>query len=152
MEAKQDKTPEELEIEKYAKQAEDARERLAKVETKRLLRDKRREAEEAVREAEEAEVLEQLETEHGELGREIMAVRTPDGLIVVKRSPGVVWHRYENSKMKPSDREQLCLASVVYPDIAQYKKMVQGRPAVILLLTEKLQELYGFKRNEDAGK
>ena len=143
---------EDTELAKLKAREDAAAERLLAIDAKRLLKERELAVEAREREATEAETLDRLEEEHGDRGKMIDFVRTDRGVVVVKRAPGVVYHRFENSKMKAADREQLVLSCLVFPDVQTYRAIISDQPAIVLTLADKLVELYGFKRKEDAGK
>lgn len=151
-EVTEEKSREATELEKLKAREAAAQARINAIETKQLLRERARAVEEREREAEEVEVLDRLQEEHGEVGKLIDFVRSAKGVVVVKRALGVIWNRYENSKMKAPDREKLVEACLVYPDRQTYNAIVADQPALVLTLADKLVRLYGFKREEESGK
>lgn len=145
-------TTEQKELRDIERQINDARERSAAVDAKRALKRKRVELDEAMQKAKEDETLASIEDEHGVVGKEIAALSTPLGLVVVKRAPGVAWHRFTNSKMNTKDHEDLVRACRVYPERDEFNRILEEYPAILIPLGNKIGVLYGLKREEDSGK
>lgn len=125
------------------------RARSGKLDMDAVIRRKKQELDRATKEADEKELLTQLEEEHGELGKKIAYYRTAGGLVVVKRSGSVAWRRYMYSKQKMDDVELLVRACLVHPTEAQFDKIVEEEPAMLIGLSNKLGELYGIRKQEE---
>jgi hypothetical protein len=150
-EKKTDETAEELRV--LEEQLNAARDRTAAADRKRLVTKKRLEVEDAILEAESAEVVAKLEDEHGPLGKAIAVLRTPGGLIAVKKGIGIVWHRFLSSKRTPKDHEDLVRACRIHPVlVADFNRLVEEFPAAVVPLAGKLAKLYGHQEEDEQGK
>lgn len=127
-------------------------ERRDKVDAERALKERVAAAE---REATELEALEQLEQEHGELGHKLLRVDTPEGMIVLKKAAFVVVKRYmDKGKATTEAYDKLVRPSVVYPDRAEFQRLVEEYPATLNLCADAVCWLAGWGRKEGevAGK
>lgn len=131
---------------------QEALERLMVLEERRAERVRKRDAKDAIREAAELEVLEELEDEHGELGKKIARIQTPGGMLVVKRGLPLLFTRFRKSKVTDTDCEQFVIPCLVYPERECAKKLLQEFPGALVSAANKLSELYGVSKEEEAGK
>jgi hypothetical protein len=147
-----DLTPAQKELADLERQIREQRARSSALDDAAMIRRKRAQLETAKREADEKELLTDLEEEHGELGKKIAYTRTDRGIVVVKRSPGVLFHRWSNSKRKDADNEELVRRCLIHPTEDEFDAAIDDQPAIVTSLTNKLVELYGFRAEEEAGK
>lgn len=147
-----DETPAQKEIRDLEKQIREQRARSAALDDAATLRRRRSELASSKKAADEKQLLTALEEEHGELGKKIAYATTEKGIVVVKRAPGVVWNRWKNSKMKDADDEEFVRRCRIYPNEDEFDAIIDEQPGVVQSLIQLLTKLYGFKREEEAGK
>lgn len=147
-----DETATQKEIRDLERQTREQRARAAALDEAATVRRRRSELARAKQDADVKQILTNLEEEHGELGKKIAYAKTEKGLIVVKRAPGVVWHRWKNSKMRDADDEEFVRRCLIHPSEDEFDAIIDEECGVIQTLILLLTKLYGFKREEEAGK
>lgn len=93
----------------------------------RVARDKALEDERAVA---DLEAVERAEAEHGEIGVALGEIKTPLGVVIIKKPKLHEWRRYQDSKMNVSDQETLVSTCIVHPDLKSFRQMVSDYPAL----------------------
>jgi hypothetical protein len=126
------------------------------------LRTKKQEIDEERAKAREARELESLELEirfTGELGPKgaqfeiVDSGELGEGLIVVKLGPEVLLKRFLASKTTtPEDVAQFVRPCVVHPEPETFDAIASRRPALAARACHALMNLYGLKKEDDAGK
>ena len=126
------------------------------------LRAKKQELDEARAKAREAREIEGLELElrfSEELGARgahfelIDSGELGEGHIVVKLGPEVLLKRFLATKTTtPEDVAQFVRPCVVHPEPETFDAIVSRRPALAVRASMALLNLYGMKKEEDAGK
>lgn len=110
----------------------------------------------AKRQREEAEILSDLETKHGALGRRIARLDTQGGMVVLKRPVDMAYRRFterqNNGKFSLEECDKLVRLCLLHPDPARFTTIVEEEPAVLVRATNKLLDLAGTRKDEDAGK
>jgi hypothetical protein len=134
-----------------------ARAKRDELEAKRAERDATRaklaEVEKAEREAKEAEVLDRLECEHGPVNEKIRPVYTPGGLIVVKRAQSILVRRYmDHGKADSESWDKLVRPCVLYPEKAEFNRIVEDYPASLQKCADAVCWLAGWGRKDLEGK
>lgn len=102
--------------------------RAAKLEERRA----RDEAEAEARAVADLETIEQAEAEHGEIGKMLADIRTPLGVVIIKKPRHAAWRRWQDSKQKNEDADQLVSACVVHPDLVTFRQWVADYPAIMV--------------------
>lgn len=101
----------------------------------------------------DAELIEKAEAEHGELKKMIDAVRTPIGVVIVKRPNHVVFRRFiDEGKVTTTALEKLVRHALVHPTLPQFESMLEELPAVLLDCANAVSRLAGIRSEETAGK
>ena len=126
------------------------------------LRAKKQELDEArakAREVRESEALEleiRFSEELGPKGSQFEIVDSGDlgeGFIVVKLGPEVLLKRFLASKTTtPEDVAQFVRPCVVHPEKETFDEIASRRPALAARACHALMNLYGLKKEDDAGK
>ena len=132
----------------------------AKLREKELAREKRQEEARALREAEELELklaneeaIEAAEVQYGEIGREIAAVETPEGVIIVRRPHPAHYRAFQDAKDASTTTVlKMVRPSVVHPDREVFDKLIGKFPGALPVLATQCSRLAGFKFEEVAGK
>src|SRR5678815_4554644 len=128
----------------------EAEERLAAAEAKRAARRPAEalvEIERLEREAAELEAIEEAEAEHGELDKDIKVVRSPRGIVIVRRPPYVVVKRFHDvGKTSVEAKDKLGRPCVVHPTADAYAKMAADDVALVCAVADAAAWLAGFGR------
>lgn len=129
-----------------------ARERLEQAEARRAARTKPAklaEIEQLERAAAEAEAIDAAEAEHGEIDKAIKIVRSPNGIVIVKRPPYVAMKAFhDKGKFTVEAKDKLGRPCVVYPDRDAYAKMAADDLALVVAVADAAAWLAGFGRTE----
>jgi inosine/xanthosine triphosphate pyrophosphatase family protein len=99
------------------------------------------------------QALEAAEKEHGPVGKNILAVHTSLGVVIVKRAPAPLFKRFQDQgTMKTQDLEKLVRPCVVFPDAASLDKILDMLPATLLRCANAVSVLAGVSTEEVSGK
>jgi hypothetical protein len=137
---------------------EAAEAKLAELESRRAERTAKREAERAAEDAEralrEAEAIEQAECEYGQLDEEIKVVRTPRGIVIVKRPATVALQQFHDaSKTNLQAKDKFGSPYVVFPARDEYNRIrAEYGAAVISAVADAAAWLGGWGRTKLEGK
>lgn len=87
--------------------------------------------------------------EHGILGRDIVAVPTDFGTVIVKRPGALRWRRFQDSdNYKTEALEAFFLPCVVHPTQTELKAMLDKQPAILVRIGNAVTKLAGIRRDE----
>lgn len=128
------------------------KERLQKARAASAERDKERERREKKRELELLELEEKFETEIGPRGREWDMVNTSECPVAFRLGDSVLHKQFVNSKLKESDVHDFVYPSVIHPDRDKFLEVASRRPGLLVVVANKLADLYAAKSEDDAGK
>lgn len=137
---------------------------LAELRTKRLALEQAREARDNERAtakaiaAEERAIADELaiveaEREHGEMNVKIRLVRTPAGLVIVKRPNHLLFRKWaDNGKNDSDDLEKLMRPCVIYPAVDVLDRWLSEQPAIVVDIANACTWLAGARARENAAK
>lgn len=101
----------------------------------------------------DAEAIEAAELEYGPLGRELAAVHTDMGVVLVKRPHAALFKRYQDlTTPTVADVEKLVLPSIVYPPPGARDDLLDRLPGTLQRLTNAVGDLAGVRQREQAAK
>lgn len=92
--------------------------------------------------------LEELEAKYGERDKDIKAVPTAGGLVVVKKPVSSAFERYQNSKMKAADGAVLARPCVIHPSKEAFDELCDRYPATMMRATSAVIELAGYRQKD----
>lgn len=143
-----DPIEQELEAERAALAAVEER-RQARLRASRA----QRELEEVRRARTEAEKLEELEATHGELDKMIKRVDTGQRMVVVKRPNHLHYKRFvDKGKTTSEELLKLVRPCVLYPDKAEFDRILEEEPAALVRCADAVCFLAGMRKEESEGK
>jgi hypothetical protein len=93
-----------------------------------------------------------MEEKHGPLGEKIRAVYTACGVVIVKRPHHVLFKRYQDSKGKAADVQQLIYPCIVHPTTDELDKIIEEQPAELIAIGNAVCTLAGVRNEEVSGK
>ncbi len=98
--------------------------------------------------------IEELEDEHGPIGRKWDKVDTGEGMICLKRPHPNTYRKFvENGeKLKSQDCEQFVRPCLLYPDKAEFNRILEVEPAALIRCAGKCSDLAGMRKAELSGK
>lgn len=139
------------------KELEQERKALADIEARREARLRaaraQKELDETRRARKEAEKLEELEGIHGELDKGLRRVDTDEGMIVVKRPNHLHYKRFvDKGKTTTEELSKLVRPCVVYPDKAEFDRILEEAPAALVRCADAVCWLAGMRKEESEGK
>jgi hypothetical protein len=148
-----EKTPEQIALDERLAKAKAARQRVAEEKAAR-------EAAGATLAAVQAEELaaldeaaiEKAESEVGLVGAEIALVKTPAGVVIVKRPQKLLYRVFQHSKMNDVDMEKLVGPCLVHPDRVAFDALQERWPALLMNTTIVIGALAGAGMEKTAGK
>ena len=143
-----------------------AEERIGKARAQRAALSEQREAQKRIaRVLQEAEAEEQagrddetcarLEAEHGKMGEKIARVDTAAGMVVVRRPQQAVFRRWQSKRddsLLPEHLEKLVFDSLLYPSKADFGRMLEELPGIIVRTADAVIDLAGVGKKNIEGK
>lgn len=133
----------------------------ARVQAERDRREKERELADELEREERAlkddQAIADAELEHGPLGKRIEAVRTGQGVVIVRRPSPANFRRWQDRSVSSKDltmddAEQLVRPSLVYPDKVTFDAWVKNEPGILPRCAAACGRLAGARLDELAGK
>jgi hypothetical protein len=133
----------------------------ARVQAEREQRDKARELHDELEREERAlkdeQAIADAELEHGPLGKRIEAVRTGQGVVIVRRPNPASFRRWQDRNVSSKDitmddAEQLVRPALVHPDKVTFDAWVKEEPGILPRCAAACSRLAGARLEELAGK
>jgi hypothetical protein len=101
----------------------------------------------------EDEAIAAAEVEHGAVGKKIFVVRTPAGIVIVKRPNHVLYRRYQDKGEATSlEFEKLVRPCLVYPSVEQFDRLLDDLPGILIDVANGVAYLAGSRAKEQLGK
>lgn len=101
------------------------------------------------RDAVEAEAIADAEATYGAVDEDIKVVRSPRGIVIVKRPAFVIVKRFHDAgKFSVEAKDKLGRPCVVYPNAAEYAKMAADDVALVVAVADAAAWLAGFGRTK----
>lgn len=129
-----------------------------RAESRTTLEKQRADAEREEREAKEAAVLDEFEAQGEVVRKTIYAVRTPGGLVVVKRVPRMLYNQWidgvskrKNSTPTDQDLNELVRPQLLYPDKGAFNALLDEYPHALRQCADAVIWLAGARKGELAG-
>lgn len=103
------------------------------------------------------EVIAKLEDELGPIGRAIGVVRTDLGAVVLRRADPVAYKKFSDLMARENPKQHELAAPMVMPCVkhpsrAEFDRMIEEQPHILIRCANVLTELAGFRAQEVAGK
>lgn len=93
---------------------------------------------------------------HGQIGKGVALVETPDGMIVVKRPNPILFRRFQDTSKGEAptldEVEKLVRPCVVHPSIASFESILDAQPGVLVRCGNAVCALAGVAQGEVRGK
>lgn len=96
--------------------------------------------------------IEKAETDIGPVGSEIGLVKTPAGVVIVKRPQKLIYQRFQHSKMNDMDMEKLLGTCLVHPDRGAFDALQERWPALLMNTCTVIGVLAGHGMETATGK
>jgi hypothetical protein len=107
----------------------------------------------AERELKDEKAITQAECEHGAIGDMIAVLRTPRGVVIVKRPSPLVYRRFRDTGVHNSEElQKLIRPSLVHPSLTALEAILDELPALETAVADQVVALAGFGRAHVAGK
>lgn len=104
----------------------------------------------------EDQILEDLEAKHGPLGRKIARIQTDEGMVVVAAPGGSrapLFQRFQDEgKFTVTATGKLVRGCLLYPDKAEFDRIVTELPGVLGPCANAIALLAGVRKEENEGK
>lgn len=107
----------------------------------------------AERELADAKALDAAERAHGKLGVHVAAIKTPRGIVIVKRPNHLIFRQWsEEGKIDTNSCERLIWPCLVHPPRAVFDSIAEELPGVIAPITNLITRLAGAGAQQLSGK
>jgi hypothetical protein len=99
------------------------------------------------------QAIEAAEIEHGPVGKQIMVINTDLGAIIVKRSHPNMFKRFQDKgSTRTEDLDKLVRHCLVYPQPAEFDRILKELPASLLRCADAVSFLAGVRMEDVTGK
>jgi hypothetical protein len=95
------------------------------------------------------EALEKAEAEYGEVGKMLGEIKTPVGVVIVRKPKYGEWRRYQDGKKGPEEQDTLVYSCVVHPPLPEFRKLTHDFPALEVAVGNMLMKLAGSEMAGD---